>query len=223
MASVGPRRRLCVVGRFVGSAQNGPGGLPTKYGEIFKEVIVGIYRHKRFKVAIGVAMVALAVVVAVVIAGDSKVVAKGSGGYDQVSSAEDIKQARGIVDAFVTTETSANAIVNGEWILSCDGPCAEAKLFNIEFDMSFAMRNPDGSGRHAHQMSDFSATSVALDSTSDTLTIVGIITGSRHIGTNGITIRLVDVGPGGNAKFYFQLTEPTSIVSEVGGSIVESR
>ena len=73
MASVGPRRRLCVVGRFVGSAQNGPGGLPTKYGEIFKEVIVGIYRHKRFKAAIGVAMVALAVVIAVLVVGDSKV------------------------------------------------------------------------------------------------------------------------------------------------------
>ena len=180
---------------------------------------MGIYRHKRFKVVIGVAMVALAVV----IAGDSKVVAKGSEGYDQVSSAEDIKQARGVVDAFVTTETGANAIVNGEWILSCDGPCADAKLFNIEFDMSFAMRNPDGSAKHVHQMSDFSATSVTLDSASGTLGIVGMITGSRHIGTNGVILRFADVGPGGNAKFYFQFTDPTSIVSEVGGSIVESR
>ena len=184
---------------------------------------MGIYRHKRFKAVIGLAMVAVAVVVAVVIAGDSKVVAKGSGRYDQVSSAEDLKQARGVVDAFVTTVVGVNAIVNGEWILSCDGPCAEAKLFNIDFDMSFAMRNPDGSARHAHQMSDFSATSVTLDSASDTLEIVGMITGSRHIGTNGVIIRFADVGPGGNAKFYFQLTDSTSIVSEVGGSIVESR
>ena len=197
-----------------------------------------MFRQNKLKIAMGFAVVTLAFAVgalAVAIAGPSTVDAKGFGGFDQATSAEDLKQARGVVDAYVRTEIidpvlgQHHAVINGEWILKCRKSCAKAKLHDIEFDMSFSMRNPlgdddpFGAGRHAHQMSDFSATSLTHDPVSDSLLIEGLITGSRHIGTNGVTIRLEDVGPGGNAKFYFQLTDPTSIVSEVGGTIVESK
>lgn len=196
---------------------------------------MGIFKQRKFKLVLGFAMVALAVAVTVGIFGTSMVDAKGSEIYEQASSAKHLKQARGVVDAYVRTEIidpdlgQHHAVINGEWILKCHKQCAKAKMRDVEFDMSFSMRNPlgdddpFGNGRHAHQMSNFSATSVTLNTDDDSLVIVGTITGSRHIGTSGVIIKLVDVGPDGNAKFSFLLTNALSIVSEIGGSIVESR
>ncbi len=181
---------------------------------------MGILRQKRFKAGLGLAVVALAVVIAVVIAGNSTVVAKGFGGYDQVSSAEDLKQARGVVDALAQINGGGERLISGEWTLKCRGRCANAKLQNIEFDISFAMRKTDGGGRHSHQFSGFSATEVTLED--DDLTIKGEITGTNEIAEEDVTIRLVAIADG-NASFYFKLNKGNSIVSEMGGAIVESK
>ena len=171
-------------------------------------------------------MVALAVVIAIVIAGNSSVVAKGFGGYDQVSSAEDLKQARGVVVHALADTVPGDRVISGEWTIKYHVPCAKAKLHNIEFDMAFAMMKPDGGGSHSHQFSDFSATGVTLEG--DDLTIDGTITGTGPIGTDEITIRLVDIADG-NASFFFNMDDgtlsgpPNVIFSEVGGAIIESK
>lgn len=199
---------------------------------------MGIFRKRQSKLALSFAMVALAVGVTAGIFGASMVDAKGSEIYEQASSAKHLKQARGVVDAYVRTEIidpvlgQHHAVINGEWVLKCHKQCAKAKMRDIEFDMSFSMRNPlgdddpFGAGRHGHQMYDFSAKSLSIDPVGDSIVIEGMITGSRHIGQHGaneVTIRLVDVGPEGNGGFYFLLTDSTSIMSEIGGVIVESR
>ena len=180
---------------------------------------MGILRHRQVKAGLGIMLVGLVAVIALVIARDSPVVAKGFGGYDQVSSAGALKEARGIVDALAQTN-NGERLITGEWTLKCGGPCAASKLYNIEFDMAIGMRKLDGGGRHSHQFSAFSATSTTLDG--DDLTIEGIITGSNEIGTDEVTIRLVAIVPDGNASFFLELGEGNAIHSELGGAIVES-
>ncbi len=176
---------------------------------------MGIFRQRHFKATLGFAVIAIAVV----IAGASMVVAKGFGGYDQVPSADDLKQARGVVYDWATTD-SGEWVISGEWVLDCHGPCANAKLHNIEFDMAWVMVRPGGANSHSHQFSGFSATAVTLDG--DNLTIDGEITGSGPIGTDEITIKLTSIADG-NATFFFKMDEGNIIRTEIGGAIVESR
>ena len=100
---------------------------------------MGLFRQKHFKVTVGLAVVAIAIVVGVVVAGDSKVVAEGKGGYEETSSLVDLRSARGLVADWAQTEDGRDWVLSGEWVLDCDTRCTNAHLGRIEFDMAFAM------------------------------------------------------------------------------------
>jgi hypothetical protein len=158
----------------------------------------------------------LVTVLALGIAGASLVAAKRSGEYEKVSSVENLMTARGVVGDWAQTEDGRVWFINGEWTLDCHGPCVNAKLQNIDFDMAYAMYRADiaaeANQSHGHPFWDFSASSVDVSedvtASTTTLTIEGTITGSGEIGTDGITINLVKHSSG-HFTFFFKMDEVT--------------
>ena len=185
---------------------------------------MSLLRERGFKVALGLTIA----VAALGIATASLVVAGGFGGFDRVSSAESLSEARGVVYDWANTEDGRDWVISGEWTLDCDDECADADLDDIEFDMAFVMvragNGVDGSSpgdsSHSHQFAAFSATNVTQ--AGDDVTIIGTITGSGPIGTDEITIRLKAIADG-NATFFFKMDEGNAIATEVGGAMVESK
>jgi hypothetical protein len=182
------------------------------------------FRNRYFKVSVFV----LATVLALGILGASLVADKGSGEYDRVSSVEDLATARGVVADWAQTADGRVWFINGEWTLDCHGPCVNARLQNINFDLAYAMYRAElpqeANESHGHPFWDFSASSVEVseDETGSTLTIVGTITGSGEIGTDGITIKLVK-HTRGHFTFFFKMDEGNAFATEAGGVVVESK
>ena len=100
---------------------------------------MSIFRQKYFKVGLSLAVVALAVVITVVIAGNSSVAAKGKGGFEETGSLQGLKSARGLVADWAQTQDGRDWVISGEWTLDCKKKCTEAKLSRIDFDMAFTM------------------------------------------------------------------------------------
>jgi hypothetical protein len=182
------------------------------------------FRNRYFKVSIFV----LATVLALGIASASLVAAKGSGEYEKVSSVEDLAAARGVVADWAQTKDGREWFLNGEWTLDCHGPCVNAKLQDIEFDIAWVMyrseEGEEGNQSHGHPFWDFSASSVDVseDETATTLTIEGTITGSGEIGTDEVTIKLVKQH-NGHFTFLFKMDEGNAFATEAGGVVVESK
>jgi hypothetical protein len=186
---------------------------------------MAIFRNKFVKVT--VTGLVLAAVVALGGAGASMAVAKGSGEYDKVSSVENLAVARGVVADWAQTKDERVWYINGEWTLNCHGPCVNANLQNIDFDLAYAMYRADLAAEdnqsHGHPFWDFSASSVDVteDDAAKTLTIKGTITGSGEIDTDGITIKLVK---NTNGHFtFFKMDEGNAFATEAGGVVVEAK
>lgn len=187
-----------------------------------------IFRNKYVKVTGFV----LAAVLALGVAGVTLVVAKGSGEYDKVSSIHDLATARGVVADWAQTKDGRDWFISGEWTLNCHGPCVNAKIQNIDFDLAYAMYRAGagtdsfkvGDQSHGHPFWDFSASSVDLseDAVASTLTIQGTITGSGEIGTDEITIKLVK-NTNGHFTFFFKMDDGNAFATEAGGVVVESK
>ena len=110
-------------------------------------------------------------------------------------------------------------VISGEWILDCKKACLDAKLSQIEFDLSHVMVRQNGDISHTHNYSGFSATTVTPGG--DDITIEGTIIGTPPIGTNAIKIKLQSVSDIG--KFFFELPGNGHLQEELGGVIVESK
>jgi hypothetical protein len=186
---------------------------------------MAMFKNRYFKVSVFV----LAAVLALGIAGVSLVAAKASGDYDKVSSINRLAMARGVVSDWAQTQDGREWFVNGEWTLNCHGPCVDAELQNIDFNMAYAMYRADITAEenqsHGHPFWNFSASSVYVSedvtASTTTLTIEGMITGSGEIGTDGITIKLVE-HTGGHFTFFFKMDEGNAFATEAGGVVVES-
>ena len=89
--------------------------------------------------------------------------------------------------------------------------------------MALAMARPLGASSHGHTLWDFSANSVEVVEAGSTTSLVieGTITGSGHIGTDGITIILAK-NSNGHFTFFFKMDNGNIITTEVGGVVVES-
>lgn len=185
---------------------------------------MAMFRNKYVKVT----GLVLAAVLALGVAGASLVAARGSGEYDKVSSVKDLATARGVVGDWAQTKDGREWFINGEWTLNCHGPCVNAKLQNIDFDMAYAMYRADlaaeANQSHGHPFRDFSASNVHVseDAIATTLTIQGTITGSGGIGTDGITIKLVK-NTNGHFTFFFKMDDGNVFATEAGGIVVESK
>ena len=189
-----------------------------------KVTAMTIFKDQRIKVAGAL----LVVVLALGIVGASLAIAGNSDGYSEVSSVEELAKARGVVHDWAETSQPAPTgirdwIIGGEWALNCHQACAQAKLRNIDFDMAFAMARPLGASSHGHTFWDFLATSVEVVEAGSTTSLVieGTITGSGHIGTDGITIILAK-NSNGHFTFFFKMDNGNSITTEVDGVVVES-
>jgi hypothetical protein len=153
--------------------------------------------------------------------------------FRHVADVAEIRQARGLV--FGANVRSSDPVattyyVSGEWVLNCGGPCQNAPLGNIMFDLSHGMITTDGStSQHAHQYSDFRATSVTLtpdtspgDADNSKLTIVGTITLHKTGSNQSVGITLELFRPTTAGIFSFTLSGTTHIESKISGMIVES-
>lgn len=194
-------------------------------------------RHVTVAVILLVAVVALGVVgTSLITAKGPFVAANGNGEQDGMASVRDLIAARGVVGDWARTKDRREWFINGEWSLDCHDNCIDAEPGDIDFNMAYAMyrsgtddlkgklQGEVGDQSHGHPFWDFSASSVNVseDDSASTLTIVGTITGSGGIGTDGITIRLVKK-TNGHFTFFFRLDEGNVFATETGGVVVDSK
>ena len=146
----------------------------------------------------------------------------------------DLEHAEGRVADWVEGQRSLNDteivtwVVVGDWVLDCTGPCVDADLGDVRFDMALAMVQPGGEASHSHQFNTFSAEEVEQKSSgpggvvqADDLTFEGKINFSP-VGLVDISMELVGVA-NGNATFFFTLGAGSPFRSRTGGVVTASR
>ena len=155
----------------------------------------------------------------------------GSASFAQVAAVGDLAMARGVVYDWSQTwdekNKTRNWLTSGEWSLTCEVACVDAKPEQIKYEMAFAMVRAEvdeaGKSSHGHTFWDWKATSVEVipGDKKETLEIKGTITGSGPIKTDGITIKLVKAD-NGHFTFFFDMDEGNIITTEIGGGVLES-